>query len=146
MKTIQGRGIVPGMAKGEALVSERPFGFFGGVNPGTGVVIDKWHELCGQSIKGKVFIYPEGRGSTVGAAIILELARTGCYPAAIVNCNIETITAGGGVMAKTFYDVEIPMIDGISREELMAIPSGAIVEVDGDKGTLTVYDTEAEGI
>ena len=34
----------------------------------------------------------------------------------------------------------------ISREELMAIPSGAIVEVDGDKGTLTVYDTEAEGI
>ena len=33
MKTIQGRGIVPGKAKGEALVSERPFGFFGGVNP-----------------------------------------------------------------------------------------------------------------
>ena len=80
MKKIQGKGIVGGKAKGRAIVSERPFGFFGGVNPKTGVVIDKWHELYGESIKGKVFIYPEGRGSTVGAAIILELARTGCAP------------------------------------------------------------------
>ena len=85
-----------------------------------------------------MFIYPEGRGSTVGAAIILELTRTGCAPAAIVNCNRETITAGGGVMAKTFYDVDIPMIDGISKEELMAIPQEAEVEVDGDAGTITV--------
>ena len=138
MKKIQGKGIVGGKAKGRAIVSESPFGFFGGVNPKTGVVIDKWHELYGESIKGKVFIYPEGRGSTVGAAIILELARTGCAPAAIVNCNIETITAGGGVMAKTFYDVDIPMIDGISKEELMAIPQEAEVEVDGDAGTITV--------
>ena len=85
-----------------------------------------------------MFIYPEGRGSTVGAAIILELARTGCAPAAIVNCNIETITAGGGVMAKTFYDAEIPMIDGIKKEELMAIETGTLVEVDGDAGTLII--------
>lgn len=138
MKTIQGKGIVGGKAKGEAIVSAKPFGFFGGVDPETGIVIDKWHELFGRSIKGKVFIYPEGRGSTVGAAIILELARTGCAPAAIVNCNIETITAGGGVMAKTFYNVEIPMIDGVSREQLMAIQDGVFVEVDGDSGTLTV--------
>ena len=41
-------------------------------------------------------------------------------------------------MAKTFYDVEIPMIDGISKEELMAIKTGTLVEVDGDKGTLTI--------
>ena len=69
---------------------------------------------------------------------ILELARTGCAPCAIINCNIETITAGGGVMAKTFYDVDIPMIDGISKEELMAIPQDAEVEVDGDAGIITV--------
>lgn len=138
MKTLQGKGIVEGRAKGEAIISTKPFGFFGGVNPGTGIVIDKWHELYGESIKGKVFIYPEGRGSTVGAAIILELARTGCAPAAIVNCNIETITAGGGVMAKTFYDVEIPMVDGISKDELLAIENGSIVEVDGNTGEVTI--------
>lgn len=138
MKTLQGKGIVKGKGKGPAIVSERPFGFFGGVNPKTGEIIDKWHELYGQSIKGKVFIYPEGRGSTVGAAIILELARTGCAPAAIINSNIEVITAAGGLMAKTFYDVDIPMVDGISKEELLSIENGATVEVDGMTGEITI--------
>ena len=141
MKKIQGKGIVGGKAKGRAIVSERPFGFFGGVNPKTGVVIDKWHELYGESIKGKVFIYPEGRGSTVGAAIILELARTGCAPAAIVNCNIETITAGGGVMAKTFYDVDIPMTAEATASTVTLgdeIDSSYAVVIDGDAGTITV--------
>lgn len=138
MKTLQGKGIVEGKARGEAIVSFAPFGFFGGVNPATGIVIDKWHELYGKSIKGKVFIYPEGRGSTVGAAIILELARTGCAPAAIVNCNIEVITAGGGVMAKTFYDTDIPMVDGINRDDLMSIRDGQVIEVNGNTGEIVL--------
>lgn len=138
MKVLQGKGIVEGTAKGEALVSKTAFGFFGGVNPGTGEIIDKWHELYGQNMKDKIFIYPEGRGSTVGAAIILELARTGCAPKAIVNCNIETITAGGGVMAKTFYDTDIPMLDGFKAEDILSIENGTIVEVDSAKGTLTI--------
>lgn len=138
MRTLQGKGIVEGKARGEAIVSSSPFGFFGGVNPKTGIIIDKWHELYGKSIKGKVFIYPEGRGSTVGAAIILELARTGCAPAAIVNCNIEVITAGGGVMAKTFYDMNIPMVDGISRNDLMSIKDGQIIEVNGNTGEVVL--------
>lgn len=138
MKTLQGKGIVEGIGKGPAIVSEKPFGFFGGVNPKTGEIIDKWHELYGQSIKGKVFVYPEGRGSTVGAAIILELARTGCAPAAIINTNIEVITAAGGLMAKTFYDVDIPMVDGISKEDILSIKDGAMVEVDGTTGKIVI--------
>lgn len=138
MKTLQGKGIVEGIGKGPAIVSEKPFGFFGGVNPKTGEIIDKWHELYGQSIKGKVFVYPEGRGSTVGAAIILELARTGCAPAAIINKNIEVITAGGGLMAKTFYDVDIPMVDGISKEDILSIKDGAMVEVNGTTGKIVI--------
>jgi predicted aconitase with swiveling domain len=138
MKKIYGKGIVEGKAKGEAIVSSTPFGFFGGVDPRTGIIIDKWHELYGDSIKGKVFIYPEGRGSTVGAAIILELVRSGCAPVAIVNCNIETITAGGGIMAKAFYDVEIPMVDGLSKEELFAIRNGQLIDVDGTSGVITI--------
>ena len=138
MKTLQGKGIVEGIGKGPAIVSEKPFGFFGGVNPKTGEIIDKWHELYGQSIKGKVFVYPEGRGSTVGAAIILELARTGCAPAAIINKNIEVITAACGLMAKTFYDVDIPMVDGISKEDILSIKDGAMVQVDGTTGKIVI--------
>ena len=83
MKEWKGRVLVEGTAEGEAIVTDQPFGFFGGVDPTTGVIIDAWHELHGQSIKDKVFVFPEGRGSTVGAAIILELVRTASAPAAV---------------------------------------------------------------
>ncbi len=139
MEKIQGRGVVEGTGKGEAIVSTQPFGFFGGVDPSTGIIIDKWHELYGQSIKGKVFVYPEGRGSTVGAAIILELTRTGCAPAAIVNARIETITAAGGVMAKKFYNRDIPMVDRLSEDPVKAIKTGDMVEVNGNNGEVIVY-------
>jgi len=139
MKKILGRGLVEGNVKAEAIVSSQMFGFFGGVDPATGIIIDKWHELYGQSIKGKVFVYPEGRGSTVGAAIILELTRTGCAPAAIVNAKIETITAAGGLMAKIFYNKEIPMVDSLAENPVTAIKTGDIVSVNGATGEVCIY-------
>ncbi|MDR2089955.1 MAG: DUF126 domain-containing protein [Clostridiales Family XIII bacterium] len=140
MKIIRGRGVIGGVAKGEALVTSEPFGFFGGVNPATGIVIDKRHALYGQSMKGKVFVYPEGRGSTVGAAIILELARTGCAPAAIINISIETITAAGGLLAQKLYGRGIPMIDRPDRNPIEEIETGATVEVDGSSGKISIYN------
>ncbi|HMM20692.1 MAG TPA: DUF126 domain-containing protein [Selenomonadales bacterium] len=139
MKKISGRGLIEGNVKAEAIVSSQPFGFFGGVDPATGIVIDKRHELYGQSIKGKVFVYPEGRGSTVGAAIILELTRTGCAPAAIVNAKIETITAAGGLMAKKFYNKDIPMVDRLTENPVTAIKTGDIVGVNGSTGEVRVF-------
>jgi predicted aconitase with swiveling domain len=139
MRKIKGRGVIEGRVKAEAIVSTQPFGFFGGVNPATGDVIDKWHELYGQNIKGKVMVYPEGRGSTVGAAVVLELVRTGCAPAAIINRKIETITAAGGLMAKKFYGKEMPMIDRLGEDPIKAIKTGDIVEVDGTTGEVTIY-------
>jgi uncharacterized protein len=139
VRKIKGRGVIEGKVKAEAIVSTQPFGFFGGVNPATGVVIDKWHELYGQNIKGKVMVYPEGRGSTVGAAVVLELVRTGCAPAAIINRKIETITAAGGLMAKKFYDKDMPMVDRLSEDPIKAIKTGDIVEVDGTTGEVIIY-------
>jgi hypothetical protein len=139
MKKIVGRGVIEGEAKAEAIVSSQPFGFFGGVDPATGIVIDKLHELYGQSIKGKVFVYPEGRGSTVGAAIILELTRTGCAPAAIVNAKIETITAAGGLMSQKFYNRGIPMVDRLSEDPITAIRTGDVVSVNGTTGEVCIY-------
>ncbi len=139
MKKIYGRGVIEGIAKGEAIVSTQPFGFFGGVDPSTGMVIDKRHELYGRNIKGKVMVYPEGRGSTVGAAVVLELMRTGCAPAAIINVKIETITAAGGLMARKFYNKDIPMVDRLAEDPIKAIKTGDVVEVNGTTGEVTIY-------
>ena len=52
------RGVIEGIAKGEALVSTQPFGFFGGVDPSTGLVIHKWHELYGRTSRGRCWCTP----------------------------------------------------------------------------------------
>ena len=138
MKNIKCKTLIDGVVKGEAIVSQTPFGFFGGVDPRTGVVIDKWHELHGENIKGKIFVYPEGRGSTVGAAIMLELARTGCAPLAIVNKTCETITVAGGVLAKEFYDTDIVMVDSLTDDDYSKIKTGDIIEINTETGEITI--------
>ena len=64
MKTFKGKGVTDGKNAGPALVTAQMFGFWGGVDPATGIIIDQRHELCGQSIKGKVFVFPEGEGQS----------------------------------------------------------------------------------
>lgn len=135
---MKGRKISGGRVRAEAIVTDQVFGFWGGVNTSTGEIIDERHPLCGQNIKGKVFVFPEGRGSTVGAAVILEMVRCGCAPAAMVNRKTEGILAAGAILAGKFYDTMMPVVDQLDEDPIEAIKNGDLVEVDGDNGTVTV--------
>jgi len=123
MITLKGRVIWRGWARGEALVSNQPISFYGGVDPETGKIIEKGHELEGRSIAGKILVFPYGKGSTVGSYIILRLKRRGIAPKAIVNLRCEPIIAVGAIIA------EIPTIDKI---DISMIRKGDLVEVDGE--------------
>lgn len=105
--TLTGRTIKSGRGEGPALVSPVPIGFLGGVDPDTGIVLEPGHPLQGQSVAGKVLVFPTGKGSTVGSYTILRLARGGHGPAAIVNADSEAIVAVGAIIA------DIPMVDRI---------------------------------
>ncbi|HDM05699.1 MAG TPA: DUF126 domain-containing protein, partial [Candidatus Aenigmarchaeota archaeon] len=48
---LKGRIICEGRAEGEALVTSQPISFFGGVDPRTGIVVEKGHELEGKCVK-----------------------------------------------------------------------------------------------
>jgi len=61
---LRGRKVIGGAAEGEAVVTKEPVSFLGGVNPDKGVVVERGHELEGQSITGKIFVFPHGKGST----------------------------------------------------------------------------------
>lgn len=128
-RTLQGRKICAGQAGGEALVTRMGISFFGGVDPDSGVVIEKGHDLEGQSIAGKVLVFPSGKGSTVGSYTLYRLKMNGKAPAAIVNQECETITAVGCIIA------DIPCIDQIGLHE---IRSGDHLMVDADQGLLTI--------
>jgi len=118
-----GRVIYEGRAEGVALVSSSPLSFYGGVNPDTGEVVERGHELKGQSVKGKVLVFPYGKGSTVGSYVLYRLAKNGAAPAAIVNLRCETIVAVGAIIS------EIPCVDMI---DIGKIRSGMEVTVEGN--------------
>ncbi|MEN8171997.1 MAG: DUF126 domain-containing protein [Chloroflexota bacterium] len=121
----KGRTIYQGIAEGEALVTTQGISFFGGVDPDTGIVLERGHQLEGQSIAGKVLIFPTGKGSTVGSYTLYRLKHNGAAPAAIINTECETITAVGCIIA------EIPCIDQITIEELK---TGKLTQVNGESG------------
>ncbi len=122
-----GRKISTGNATGEALVTSMGISFYGGVDPETGRVVEKGHELEGQSIAGRVLVFPTGKGSTVGSYTLYRLKKAGLAPAAIVNLEAETITAVGCIIS------DIPCVDHISIERLK---TGMQVSVDGESGTV----------
>jgi hypothetical protein len=117
------------MAGAEALVTGQGISFFGGVDPESGVVVERGHELEGQSVAGKVLVFPTGKGSTVGSYTLYRLRRLGRAPAAIVNAECETIIAVGCIIA------EIPCVDRVTLGQLH---TGQNLLVDGEKGTVEV--------
>ncbi|MGV8127589.1 MAG: DUF126 domain-containing protein [Methanothrix sp.] len=118
--------VASGRASGPALVTGQAISFLGNVNPETGVVVDPAHELFGESIAGKVLIFPGGKGSTVGSYVIYQLKKRGLAPAAMINLISEPIVAVGAIISG------IPLVDRVG-EEVLRIKSGTMVEVDADR-------------
>ena len=124
----KGRKIVGGSVEAEALVSADPVSFYGGVDPETGFVTEQGHPSYGKSISGKVFIFPTGKGSTVGSYVIYSMKKLGMSPAAIINVETEAIIATGCVISG------IPLIDKLNIDPIESIDTGMRLRIDADHG------------
>ena len=118
-----------GKASGPLLVSPQPISFLSGVDPDSGIIVEKGHPLNGQCISGKVLVFPYGKGSTVGSYVLYALSRNGHAPLAMVNAEAEAIIATGAIISK------IPMIDRIDVP-ITKLKNGTRVTVDGERGEL----------
>jgi predicted aconitase with swiveling domain len=99
------------------------------VDPESGLVVERGHELEGQSIARKILVFPSGKGSTVGSYTLYRLKHNGMAPTAIINTSCETITAVGCIIA------EIPCVDQVPIEE---IHSGQWLKVDAESGLVQI--------
>jgi uncharacterized protein len=124
---LKGRIISKGKAQEEALVTSQPISFYGGVDPNTGEVIEKGHELQGKSVKGKILVFPTGKGSTVGSYTLYRLKKNGAAPAGIINRECETVVAVGAIIS------EIPCVDKIN---ISKIKTGDLIRIENDVVTL----------
>jgi uncharacterized protein len=116
------RAIMKGKGIGRIMLLNEPFSFLGGVDTKTGeLTVASGRQ--GELIDGRVFVFPCGKGSTVGSYTIMDLKKHGHLPTAIINASAETIVATGAVMAG------VPMID---KMDISLLRDGDRALVDGD--------------
>lgn len=128
---IRCRIISGGFARGKALVSREPISFYGGVEPNTGIIVEKGHCLEGKNISGKVLVFPFGKGSTVGSYILYRMKKNKKAPAAIVNVEAEPIVAVGAIISG------IPMVDMPAKDIIKTIKDNQELTVDAGKGRIS---------
>jgi len=120
---VQGQPLVPGCANGKVLISERPISFWGGVDPKTGEIIDQRHDRCGETVVGRVCIFPAEKGSSTASAVLLELIRIGRAPAAIITLETVPILMLGAMIAQQLYNVTVPVLR-ITKGDLTEMQDG----------------------
>lgn len=137
MTRYAGTAIVPGDARGLALVSDVPLSLWGGLDPHTGEVIDRRHPLSGAMVAGRVLVMPAGRGSCTASGVLLETVRHGVAPAAIVLSRADPILGLGAILGEELYGRTVPVVV-LAEAERATIPTEALIVIETDGAVLVV--------
>ena len=129
---LKGKCASPGKVSGEALVSTDMIAFGGTPVLKTGIVGEPNHVLLGENIRGKILIYPTGKGSTGDPYSCYFLMKYGNAPKAIINRVGNPTTVVSAILC------DIPMIYDCDKDPLEVIKTGDWVEVDADKGVIRI--------
>jgi predicted aconitase with swiveling domain len=127
-----------GIAEGEALVTRQPLCLYDSLNPKSGLIVNKRHELYGKNVSGKILFFPYGIGSTTSSATILEASRCGKAPKAIINLETDPIIAIGAILAQRLYGKIIPIVDKPEVNPIGMIENGDFVKVDANVGFIEI--------
>jgi hypothetical protein len=116
------------------LITGESISFLGNVDPETGIVVEPGHELYNKSIKDKILVFPQGKGSTVGSYVLYQLSKNDVAPAAMINIESEPIVAVGAIISG------IPLVDKLERNPYTLLKNGYHVKVDGSNGCIEIKD------
>ncbi len=105
----------PGAASAAPLRLDEPLSFWGGLDPATGRIIDRWHPQHGANVAGRVLMMPACRGSCSGSAALAEAIRAGVGPGAILLLERDPIVIVGAMVAAELYGRECPIL--LARDE-----------------------------
>jgi predicted aconitase with swiveling domain len=131
---LHGRKVVGGVVEGEAMVTNETISGWGGINPTTGTIIESRHELKGQSFANKILVFPGAKGSS-GWSGMFHMAKLRDKAPSAMLFNIMTTKAALGAVV-----MRIPTVTELDQDPLSVIKTGDWVRVDGDTGTVTVWD------
>jgi predicted aconitase with swiveling domain len=131
---IRCRKISEGKADGEVIVSKDSVCFYL-VEPETGVVVEKNHDIEGKSIAGKILVMPSGKGSSVVQADgLFKLAQNDKAPKAMIIEHADTVLVTGAII------MEIPMVHKVEDKFYKTVIDGDVVSLDADKGIIRLNE------
>ncbi len=131
---IKCRKISEGKAEGKVIVSKDSVCFYL-VEPETGVVVEKNHDIEGKSVAGKILVMPSGKGSSVVQADgLYKLSQNDNAPKAMIIEHADTVLVSGAIV------MEIPMVHKVESKFYESIKDGDSIEIDADEGVIRIND------
>jgi len=132
MMKIKGKSVTKGMTEGDAIVTRMPISFTGGMDPNSGIIREPNHELEGQSVAGKILVFPAGKGSTTGSWQFYATYKRGNAPKGIINVKAEGVVAVSAIITGT------PMMHQLEDDPLECISTGDFVRINAYEGYVEV--------
>lgn len=123
--------ILPGSARGRVLHLTEPLSFWGGVDPGSGRIIDVHHPQHGAVLAGAVVVVSSTRGSCSGSGVVLDLLLAGQGPAALVFGGPEDVATLGALVAAEMFGRSIPVLR-LDAETFAALAGAREAHVEAD--------------
>lgn len=140
-KSYSAQVLAEGTGSGPALLLDAPISFWGGIDPGSGAIIDVHHPQTGAVLAGAVIVLPAVRGSNAGGTVLLECIRQGTSPSAIILNEPNEILTVGSIIAQEMYGIGTPIVV-LPRDITRRIRNGDHVTVSssGPAGRVQVTD------
>jgi len=124
------RVLVKGTASGRLLRLGANISFWGGVDPLSGLIIDRRHPQFGESVGGRIIALTQSIGSSSGSSILLELLSRDAGPAGIILGVPDQILTLGAVVAQEMGYHSIPVVL-LDRRKFDSLPACLRIGEDG---------------
>lgn len=134
---LRGRTIVPGVVEGEALVSTETISGWGGIDPATGTIIERRHELCGVCFTGKILVFPGAKGSSGWSGFFQSTRLLGTAPIGMVFTTVTTKVALGAVVTR------VPALSDLDGDPVAVFRTGDRLRLDATAGTVELLGRSA---
>lgn len=135
--TLSGKPVIPGSAKGTALVSREPISFWGGYDWKSGEITDRRHPLSGMNASGKILAIPFTRGSSTTTAVLLEAIRAKTAPSGIITTGTDFFFALASFVADELYKKPLPLV-AVSESDFRRLQTDDQIEIRVD-GTISIF-------
>jgi len=135
---ISGRGVIPGIVEGEALVCPESITGWGGIDPETGIIKEYDNINKGQSIKGKILVLSGSKGSNGWSCYFGAARVAGAAPKGWLFSQIDS---SSGVASAV---MNIPTIVDFEKDQdpCYLIKNGDWIQMDGGTGKVKIRKSE----